>query len=251
MSFSGSFSDNRQKSGERGENGVKDLGVKDSVGLGGFEQELSKITGVRSVKVVGGARPSEIHVVAGSSRSPKQIVRDVQSLAVAGFGVSIDHRIVSVVQIDEDTHQRARSDHQMVRLPSPNRPIVESVQSSIQADKRSIHVVLGWPQGARTEGQAKSGTSRELQARAAMEAAVEALAPALTARPMRVEVEHVFLQPMGRDEAVVVKASVYEGDEITLVTGAVLIEDEVATAAVRALLHAVNRKLRPLSTIPT
>ena len=251
MSFSGSISDNRQESGERGENGVNDLGVKESVALDGFEQELSKITGVRSVKVVGRGRPSEIHVVAGRARSPKQIVRDVQSLAVAGFGVSIDHRIVSVVQIDEGTIPPAPSGREVVRLPSPDRHIVESVRSSIEADKRSIHVVLGWPQGVHTEGQAKSGTSRELQARAAMEAAVEALAPALTARPMRVEVEHVFLQQMGRDDAIVVKASVYEGDEVTPVTGAVLIEDEVAVAAVRALLHAVNRKLRPLPILPT
>jgi len=229
---------------------VKDLGVMDSVALDGFEQELSKIAGVRSVKVVGAARPSEIHVVAGRSRSPKQIVRDVQSLAVAGFGVTIDHRIVSVVQIDEG-NRPSGPPPRPVRPPSPDRPIVESVRSTIEADKRSIQVVLGWPQGVRTEGQAKSGTSRELQARAAMEAAVEALAPALTARPMRVEVEHVFLQPMGRDEAIVVKATVYEGEEVTPVTGAVLIEDEVAAAAVRALLHAVNRKLRPLPALPT
>ena len=231
-------------------NGVKDLGVKGSVALVGFERELSKITGVRSVRVVGGARPSEIHVVAGRTRSPKQIVRDVQSLAVAGFGVSIDHRIVSVVQIDEEPLPATRSSPARARLQASGRPIVESVRSNVEGDKRLIDVVLGWPEGARTEGQARSGTSRELQARAAMEATVEALAPALTVRSMRIEVEHAFLQPMGRDEAIVVKATVYEGDEVTPVTGAVLVEDEVAAAGVRALLHAVNRKLRPPSTLP-
>lgn len=237
------------RTANRVENVMKDLGVKDSVALVGFEQELSKITGVRSVRVVGGARPSEIHVVAGRARSPKQIVRDVQSLAVAGFGVSIDHRIVSVVQIDEEPLP-ARPSPDRARLQAPGRPIVESVQSNAQGDKRSIHVVLGWPEGARTEGRAKSGTSRELQARAAMEATVEALAPALTVRSMRVEVEHALLQPMGRDEAIVVKATVYEGDEVTPVTGAVLVEDEVAAAGVRALLHAVNRKLRLPQALP-
>ena len=238
------------RAANRVENGVKDLGVKDSVALVGFEQELSKITGVRSVRVVGGARPSEIHVVAGRARSPKQIVRDVQSLAVAGFGVSIDHRIVSVVQIDDEPLQATRAGSDRARLQAPGRPIVESVRSDIEGDKRAIHVVLGWPEGARSEGQAKSGTSRELQARAAMEATVDALAPALTVRSMRVEVEHALLQPMGRDEAIVVKATVYEGNEITPVTGAVLVEDEVTVAGVRALLHAVNRKLRPPQALP-
>jgi len=229
---------------------VKDLGMNDSVALVGFEQELSKITGVRNVKVVGGARPSEIHVIAGSRRSPKQIVRDVQSLAVAGFGVSIDHRIVSVVQIDDEPTASIDSTDG-ARTPSLGRPLVDSVRSNIEGDKRSIQVVLGWPEDVRTEGRAKSGTSRELQARAAMEATIGALAPILSARAMRVEVEHAFLQTMGRDEAVVVRATVYEGDEVTPVTGAVLVEDEVALAGVKALLHAVNRKLRPPQAPPT
>ncbi len=216
----------------------------------GFEQELSKITGVRSVRVVGGARPSEIHVVAGKARSPKQIVRDVQSLAVAGFGVSIDHRIVSVVQIDEGAVGQSSPRSRLARAPQPGRPLVESVHTSVEGANRVVRVILGWPEGERSEGNASSGTSRELQARAAMEATVEALAPALAVRSMRVEVEHAFVQAMGRDEAVVVKATVYEGDEATGVTGAVLVDDEVASAGVRALLHAINRKLRPPAPVP-
>ena len=232
-------------------NRAKELnGGQDSLSFVGFEQELSKITGVRSVRVVGGARPSEIHVVAGKARSPKQIVRDVQSLAVAGFGVSIDHRIVSVVQIDEDSVGQSSPRSRLARGPQPGRPLVESVHTSVEGANRVVRVILGWPEGVRSEGNASSGTSRELQARAAMEATVEALAPALAVRSMRVEVEHAFVQAMGRDEAVVVKATVYEGDEATGVTGAVLVDDEVASAGVRALLHAINRKLRPPAPVP-
>jgi len=232
-------------------NRAKELnGGQDSLSFVGFEQELSKITDVRSVRVVGGARPSEIHVVAGKARSPKQIVRDVQSLAVAGFGVSIDHRIVSVVQIDEDSVGQSSPRSRLARGPQPGRPLVESVQTSVEGANRGVRVILGWPEGVRSEGNASSGTSRELQARAAMEATVEALAPALAVRSMRVEVEHALVQAMGRDEAVVVKATVYEGDEATGVTGAVLVDDEVASAGVRALLHAINRKLRPPAPVP-
>jgi hypothetical protein len=220
----------------------------DTLTLVELEQELSKISGVRSVRVVGGARPSEIHVVAGRSRSPKQIVRDVQSLAVAGFGVSIDHRIVSVVQLDDEAAVLATP--RPVAAPVPGRPIVESVLLNLEGSSKSVHVTLVWPDDARTHGTALAGTSRELQARAAMQSTVDALAPALDAGGTRVEIEHVFLQAMGADEAVVVKATVYEGNEPTAVTGAVLVENDVVNAAVRALLHAVNRKLRPPASAP-
>ena len=219
-------------------------GVSEKLSVAGLEHELSKISGVRRVRVIGGAHPSEIHVVAGRSRSPKQIVRDVQSLAVAGFGVSIDHRIVSVVQIDEDVVAGPRLRPATIEAPTPGRPIVELVLTSAEGGSRSVRVILRWPNGSRSEGKAASGTSKDLQARAAMEATVKALGPALEPSDTRIEVEHAFVQPVGRDEAVIVKATVYERDEATTVTGAVLVDEEVAGAGVRALLHGVNRKLR-------
>src|SRR5687767_8200504 len=68
-----------------------------------LEDGLKKIPGISGVKIVGSDEPTEIHVIASSGRSPKQLVRDVQSLAAAGFGFAIDHRIVSIVQIEEET----------------------------------------------------------------------------------------------------------------------------------------------------
>lgn len=44
----------------------------------------------------------EIHILADTSRSPKQVVRDVQSALFAAFGMQIDHRIVSVAQMNID-----------------------------------------------------------------------------------------------------------------------------------------------------
>ena len=67
-----------------------------------LEADLRKVPGVRSARIIGdNGSPSEIHIVSTSSRAPKQVVRDVQSLATAGFGIQIDHRIVSIVQLDE------------------------------------------------------------------------------------------------------------------------------------------------------
>ena len=47
------------------------------------------------------AVPTEIHIVASRSKGAKQVVRDVQSLAMATYDIDIDHRIVSVVQFDD------------------------------------------------------------------------------------------------------------------------------------------------------
>lgn len=66
-----------------------------------LENNIKRIPGVQAATVMGGDAPSEIHIVASSTRSPKQLVRDIQSLASAGFGFSIDHRIVSIVRLED------------------------------------------------------------------------------------------------------------------------------------------------------
>ena len=71
-----------------------------------FEAALRQVQGVKAASVVTGpdAFPTEIHVLAETGKAPKQVVRDVQSLAMAQFDLDIDHRIVSVVQLDDDDY---------------------------------------------------------------------------------------------------------------------------------------------------
>jgi hypothetical protein len=44
----------------------------------------------------------EIHVLADKSRNAKQIVRDVQSAVIARFGIDVNHRVISIAQLNYD-----------------------------------------------------------------------------------------------------------------------------------------------------
>ena len=48
----------------------------------------------------------EIHVLADSSRAPKQVVRDVESALMARFGIELDHKKVSVAQTQDGKQLR-------------------------------------------------------------------------------------------------------------------------------------------------
>src|SRR5690348_4259227 len=69
-----------------------------------LEDALRQINGVRAASVVTGPDgvPTEVHVLADPGKAAKQVVRDVQSLALARYDIDIDHRIVSVVQMGDD-----------------------------------------------------------------------------------------------------------------------------------------------------
>src|SRR5688500_13010697 len=71
-------------------------------GADALEQELCRIPDITAARVVtdDSGDPVEIHVLSLPSKHPKQVVRDVQSVAVARFGLELDHRLISVVQLD-------------------------------------------------------------------------------------------------------------------------------------------------------
>src|SRR5260221_11855967 len=73
----------------------------DELDLTEVEREICRLPDVSIVRIVAEAdgRVSEVHVVAHQGKHPKQIVRDVQSIALASFGLELDRRVISVVQL--------------------------------------------------------------------------------------------------------------------------------------------------------
>jgi len=67
-----------------------------------LEQELVRIPEVTAARVVADpdGRIAEVHILSLPHKHAKQVVRDVQSVAMATFGVDLDRRVVSVVQLD-------------------------------------------------------------------------------------------------------------------------------------------------------
>ena len=206
--------------------------------LSKLEDDLEKIQGVTGVRVVGEERPTEIHVVAAAGRPPKQIVRDVQSLATTNLGEPIDHRIVSVVQLDEaPTPSIASSNGQA------HRAIVEQVVTASKGVDGWVRVTLRMPDATTAEGAVMAGPTREERARGAVMATVRALKDRLDGLGARIDVETITIQQEAQPPAVAVRANIHASGQKTLLMGAAAIEDDVATAATRALLHALNRKL--------
>ncbi len=72
--------------------------------LPALEDALRQIPGIRAVSVVTDPKavPTEVHVLASPGKPAKQLVRDVQSVALTRYDIDLDHRIVSVVQIGEE-----------------------------------------------------------------------------------------------------------------------------------------------------
>ena len=217
-----------------------------------FEESLRQVPGIRAASVVTGpdGSPTEIHIVASRSKGAKQVVRDVQSLAMAAHDLDIDHRIVSVVQFDDgedglpavirlpDTPER--SEHAEPAADSIPRPLIASISIRTAGSEADASVVVSTGDESyegRSIGPSTMSHRHTLVARATLDAVAELLG-------LPAEIEFATVTPMGnrRMAACVIQVAVPRVGELVL-TGSALVRSDEADAVARAVLDALNRRL--------
>lgn len=146
------------------------MGVDHSnLGSGGqmYETVIKQIRGVISARVIldKDGNFEEVHILANTERSPKQIVRDVETVIMVAFGIALDHKVVSVVQMGDD-HLKMTGDHW--------RPRIHSINTSIsrQTTDVSLKIMI---EDKIIEGKASGPNSPINRMRMVAEAALDAL----------------------------------------------------------------------------
>lgn len=199
-----------------------------------LEDSLGRLPDVDAVRVVGdNGHVAEVHVLAVPGKPAKQVVRDVQSLAMAAYGLAVDRRVISVVQIQDD------------QITQVDRPSILDIAETPNGNFIEISVSLGW----RSEvfrGASTGPASAETRPRLVGEATLKGLEQALNGDVALAlsNIETVTVGP--RTVALAVVVMVTNGEERTLIGSAMLATDP-SSAAVRAVLDAVNRQVPNLS----
>jgi hypothetical protein len=206
------------------------------------EKELCRIPDVSAARIVADAsgRPVEVHILASPAKHAKQVVRDIQSVAMATFGLELDHRIISVVQLDGlpavHGESSAPDEADVVRI------VVGGVTAVRHANHCSAQVALlrGDEQAVGVaEGLMVSGSELRLVASATLNA-LRQLEPAA----VQADVETATLARLG-DRMVAVASVVFlvpPYEEVVAGSAIVRIAGE-HDAMVRAVLDATNRRL--------
>lgn len=200
-----------------------------------MDAALLKIPGVRAARVVvdDEGAPSEIHIVAGDEKGPKQLVRDVQTVALATLGMAIDHRIVSVVQFP---------DSEEIGAAGEKRIAIDEIATETRGTTSKVRVVLSWGDTT-SSGEATGFTSAEGLLRLAAQATLEAVR-SLLADGAWLALENAAVQRVGvRDVAV---ATITVGVGGPALSGSAVVVGQHTEASVRAVLDALNRRLAPM-----
>lgn len=206
------------------------------------EDLLCQLPAVQAVRVVVSdwGAVEEIHVLAGSERPAKQIVRDVESALMARWGLLVDHKCISVAQV---TVKEPAPFSVRVRLLG-----VHTVNDSLRHTCR-VEVKLGLLDPATGEpvftsaGSAEGGDIPETVWFAAGSAAVQAL-NGLVDPGWEFALQGVACPQVGGEQVAVVSLTLLTprggGEPLA---GAAVVRGERVEAFVKATLDAANRRL--------
>lgn len=205
-----------------------------------LEKELRKLPEVRAARVVAGydGEVAEVHVVASPKKPTKNIVRDIQSVALATFGYDIDRRRVSVVQIDE-------ADTDDFIFDKEFRPRILTITSESTGLRSTVKVALehGEQQALGfAEGSVASASRHRLVGQATLDALrqLEPMAETL-------DVDSALVTRVGGvDVAVVTVIFVLPPEEQIISGSSIVRQNNEADAIARAILDATNRRMMML-----
>lgn len=209
------------------------------------ERELCRLPEVTAARIVEDeiGRPVEVHILATRDKHAKQIVRDVQSVAMATFGLELDRRVVSVVQLEGGTGDEAVvSTNGNGPAHGPARVIIGAIGVEKHNVRCTVSVTLtqgGEESIGTADGSIAASARPRLVARATLEA-LRTLVPAADAA----DIEMATVARVGQRDvaAVTVIFVIPPAEEIS--SGSALVRESGENEAVaRAVLDALNRRL--------
>lgn len=199
-----------------------------------IEAVLRQIRGVVAVRVVAtDSAVTEIHVLAQLARPAKQVVRDIESVCAARFHLDIDHRCVSVAQIEVPTGRKIL---QRPRLFSVR---VEAIGEEVTA---AVQLIVG---DDIISGEARGPAAGAFRPRLTAKATVLALESLLDGA-CRLDLEDLREFRMAQHQGYVCAVSLLSHSGEEKLIGCALVRTDVPEACARAVLDAVNRRLERL-----
>ncbi len=216
-----------------------DAGLGDAPDLLAIERELCRLPDVQVARLVAddAGRIVEAHVIATQGKHPKQIVRDVQSVALAEFGLEIDRRVVSVVQLGDGDFALPVDDG-----AGGFRPSIVSIQAETNGLRSLVRVTLGNDSGE-SVGTASGSVATSARHRLVANATVDALRR-LDPAAECLDVEHAQVVRVGASDVAVVTIVFVAPPSEQVVSGSAIVRSNHESDAVaRAVLDATNRRL--------
>jgi len=199
------------------------------------EHTLCQIAEIEAVRVVSDANNliQELHVLASDKKAPRQIVRDIESLLMARFGIAVDHKKISIAQINNAAAEP--------KMQGIGRLKISNIAVDSKDYEAAVEVTL--TQGETlSSGTAKGPASQNGRLRLVAVATLEAAAKCVSPNA-NLALEHVSIMPTSSGKIAVACISVITRAGENRYAGSAMVRADECDSVVKATLAAINRHL--------
>lgn len=202
-----------------------------------IEKSINKLSEVKGAKVVySEGEISEVHILASNQKSPKQLIRDIESIIMVDHNIKVDHKVISIAQLsDEDLY-----------INDNSRLVINGFNKNVKNKKNEITVELKSGKEiykGKAEGFASSINRLKLFSEATLNAVQKYLGNVCDLLPG--EVNKISI---GNKKAIIVLVIVLNDMEENNFLGIAAENEEKELAVIKATLDAINRRLTVLNS---
>lgn len=207
-----------------------------------IEQALCQVAEIKAARVVTSPEGviQEIHILALPTKSPKQLVRDIESTIMASFGIPVDHKKISIAQLGQEV--LPKEDKQQ----DANRPRIKSINFQVTGVQATVTVELEL-EGDEYVGEATGAASQTGRLRLVAQATLNAVEQ-YTHGSYSFALEDVAVVQLGREKAAVCCMALVTPLGEQSFVGSALVKSNEKDSIVKATLDAINRRMGFLTT---
>ncbi len=197
-----------------------------------IEENLQQIDSVISSKIIIGEanQIEEIHIVSNGIRNPKQIARDIESVLLANFDYKIDHRKISIAQLDDIDIRKIKP-----RLK------LNGISKETSGNKANVKVSILKADEEFVASKSGINSNRNIE-RMLAEATVMAVEDSLGINDLFIVEDIRNLMIASVQVVVVLVSSLINGQEIIL-SGSSVVKNDYYLSVAKATLDSINRFL--------
>jgi len=226
---------------------IRELLVDQSVSrvsIADMEQTLCQVAEIKAARVVVSPEGviQEIHVLAMPSKSPKQLVRDIESTLMAAFGIAVDHKKISIAQLGQEELPKTEAPTAAPQV----RPKIRAINVDVNGLQSTVNVSLEI-EGDLYVGEATGPASQTGRQRLVAQAALNAIGE-YSHSSAAFALEDVGVTQLGREQVAVAAVVLLTPFGEQTYSGSALVRQNEKDSIVRATMDAINRRLGFLTT---
>jgi hypothetical protein len=212
------------------------------VSLDEIEETLCLISEIKAARIVASSYGDiqEIHVLALPSKSPKQLVRDIESTIMARFNLEVDHKKISIAQLGEEIISEEPKERANPRAR------IDYIHTQVKGVTAYVSVNLDFD-GQGCEGSASGPASSSGRTRLVAQATLDSVAKYL-GEDLGFALEDVSIVQLGHEKVAVSCIVIVTAMGEQAIAGSALVRQNENDSIVRATLDAINRRLGFLTT---